>query len=318
MKPTRSWANIAAGAGTTGAAKEKEKEEKPAYTTEKPPPPSPPRAICVRPYRQYLNVPNYPVAPIFRTENDMRAWDSAQYHANTVYSDKLYGEQMEIWKHANHWLDPPMKTSLTERDRAIGFYESRHVVGEIAYSTPHCTGYLTEEIDYVWKLIYNRADELHVCKTVADFRDLVARTILLEIPNVAIYHSWNMPFNYRYSHILWLLSQQANVFPTSAVRKVPRWKVHPDEQAKIRYALASEEFFATPEEIYPPNAIFSIPGGRDISGYCIVENMKRDKDAAKIRWIVSIAQMKAVEKVRLEVEGTPDCFRNNDDWDDWF
>jgi hypothetical protein len=44
--------------------------------------------------------------------------------------------------------------------------------------------------------------------------------------------------------------------------------------------------------------------------------MSQNKDAAKIRWLVPVEEMRAIQMVRLETEMCPECWREND-WDNY-
>jgi len=238
---------------------------------------------------------------------------------------------LKAWEDKNNWHTPPMKTGdSTEEERSVGF-RLREVGQEPIYSyyVPYDTRHTYVLGRYLHKLIFNRAAELHACRTVGDFRLLFENTICHEFRirvleqfrgrstiSVYDYHEKccvdRMP---TYKDALWLLSRASNVFRTSAIQAIPRWKLHPDEQSRIRYEFTYEEEKANPEETYPRWTIFSIRGGRNPSGYCIVENMSQNKDAAKIRWLVSVEEMRSIQIVHFEPESCPECWRKND-WDD--
>ncbi len=61
------------------------------------------------------------------------------------------------------------------------------------------------------------------------------------------------------------------------------------------------------------------PGGRPETGICVVEQMSRDGENAKIRWLLTPKQLREIERV----EFSPDCdpfprsYLDSDD-DLWF
>jgi hypothetical protein len=44
--------------------------------------------------------------------------------------------------------------------------------------------------------------------------------------------------------------------------------------------------------------------------------MSQNKDAAKIRWLVSVEEMRLIQMVHFETESCPECWRENDWFDD--
>lgn len=328
----RCWANIVSGKkpieqlpekhGTTATTTEKDSTSGTATTT--------------RPEFIYLSNPSRSkVVPIFRNETEEHKWMLKCSIEDQEYSNTQYKIQLKAWEDKEKWHTPPMKTGeLTEDERSVGFrLRDADVVRENEPMYSYCVPYTTRHTyvlgRYLHKLIFNRAAELHACRTVGDFRVLFENTICHEFRirvleqfrgrstiSVYDYHEKccvdRMP---TYKDALWLLSRASNVFHTSAIHAIPRWKLHPDEQSRIRYEYTYEEEKANPEEIYPRGTIFSIRGGRNPSGYCIVENMSQNKDQAKIRWLVSVEEMRLIKMVHFETEMCPECWREND-WDD--
>lgn len=314
------WANIVSGKKPI-----EPRPEKPATTAEK----DSSTATTARPEFIYLSNPSRSkVVPIFRNDTEEHKWMLKCSTEDQEYSNTQYTIQLKAWEDKHHWHTPPMKTGdLTEEEHSIGF-RLRNVDQEPIYCVPHDTHHTYVLGRYLHKLIFNRAAELHACRTVGDFRVLFENTICHEFRIRVLEHSRGRStisaYDYHekcyfqpmpiYKDALWLLSRASNVFPTSAIHETPRWKMHPDEQSRIRYEYTCEDEKANPEETYPKGTIFSIRGGRNPSGYCVVENMSQNKDAAKIRWLVSVEEMRAIQMVHFETEICPECWRE-DDWD---
>jgi hypothetical protein len=337
----RCWANIVSGkkpieqlpetpsvttattASTTTIIPEKDSTSTSTSTT---------TITTTRPEFIYLSNPSRSkVVPIFRNEDEEHKWALKCSMEDKEYSNTQYNIQLKAWEDKNNWHTPPMKTGeLTEEERSVGF-RLRDADQEPMYSyrVPYdtCHTYVLER--YLHKLIFNRAAELRACRTVGDFRVLFENTICHEF-RIRVLEQFRgrstiSAYNYHeqscvdrmpaYKDALWLLSRASNVFRTSAIHEIPSWKLHPDEQRRIRDEYTYEEERANPEEIYPRGTIFNIRGGRNPSGYCIVENMSQNKDQAKIRWLVSVEEMRAIQMVHFEPESCPECWRKND-WDD--
>lgn len=327
----RCWANIVSGKksieplpekpGTTASTTEKDSTSTSTATA----------VSSSRPEFIYLSNPSRSkVVPIFRNEDEEHKWMLKCSAEDHEYSNTQYKIQLKAWEDKNNWHTPPMKTGeLTEEERSIGF-RLRENEPMYSYCVPYTTRHTYVLERYLHKLIFNRAAELRACRTVGDFRLLFENTICHEF-RIRVLEQFRgrstvLAYDYHeqccvdrmptYKDALWLLSRASNVFRTSAIQAIPRWKLHPDEQTRIRYEYTYEEENANPEETYPPGTIFSIRGGRNPSGYCIVENMSQNKDAAKIRWLVSVEEMRSIQMVHFEPESCPECWRKNDWFDD--
>ena len=325
---SRCWANIVSGKKPIEQLPEKQ-----APISQTPEKDSTSTTATVRPEFIWQQNPSSrsKVVPIFRNEGEEHKWALKCSTEDREYSNTQYKIQLNAWEDRHQWHTPPMKTGdLTEEDRSVGF-RLRDADQEPMYSyrVPHDTRHTYVLGRYLHKLIFNRAVELRACRTVGDFCVLFENTICHELrirvveqfrgrSTISSYDYHNQSYVQRmptYKDALWLLSRTSNVFRTSAIHETPRWKLHPDEQFRIRYEYTYEEEKANPEEIYPRGTIFSIRGGRNPSGYCIVENMSQNKDAAKIRWLVSVEEMRSIQMVHFENESCPQCWREND-WDD--
>jgi hypothetical protein len=62
-----------------------------------------------------------------------------------------------------------------------------------------------------------------------------------------------------------------------------------------------------------PVYLVGAAGGRDETGICVVERLTQFGDEAKIRWLLSAAQLRKMERVVF----SPDCcpFRTSHDYD---
>jgi hypothetical protein len=290
-----------------------------------------------------LKRPDAPTAfPIFKTTEEEWAWMRAEDAKNNAYSAQVFEERMQKWRIKHNWQLPPMKTTVTPDEMRKGFYIAASGNGsdsrgntEVRYITPYSTnstlsGDLSDELtEMMWCLVHSRSDELVACNTVADFKALFERTIHLEpdLHHLQIYtrRKDRMPMK-----LLWLFSQKANVFPGKARPGTAHWTRDPVMKPSD-YAFRQPPWFDA--KTYTKSMVFfsllvcrdsttnaiviGKPGGREESGLCIVERLKHDGDAAKIRWLLSANQLREMERVIFWPECSP--FRESiDNGDDYY
>ncbi len=294
------------------------------------------QAQC-RPTNIYMIRPDAPsVWPIFKTTEEQYHWMRNQEKKNSDYSDEVFDRRMLEWRTKNNWLLPPMKTAVTQEEQRHGFYVSFELDKPgnpmVKYATPYSTAHdlqNAELVNMMWCLIHSRADNLVACKTVGEFNALFDQTVRLEYP--AYERRMNRIVNPR--KLLWLFSQKANVFPGKARFGTARWTVDPNYQYPAPVfdpkVYTKSMVFFNPSDDYrccanaaKPVYLVGAAGGRDETGICVVERLTQFGDEAKIRWLLSAAQLRKMERVVF----SPDCcpFRtsqayDSDDYytDDW-
>jgi hypothetical protein len=261
-----------------------------------------------------------------RTE-DYYTWISNEKGQNQVYSDDLFAERMREWRTKMNWHLPPEKKSVSDQERRQGFYIDRRNVRDpfsgsvVKYVTPYSsTRDLENEelVEMMWCLVHSRPDELVACKTVAEFNALFDRTSHLSFPIWKVFNRKNLMSK----TLLWMLSQKANIFPGRSRPGTAVWERDPS-------TLSCQEV-ARAKSSYTKSMIFfnciqcggdkvGQPGGRPETGICVVEQMSRDGENAKIRWLLTPKQLREIERV----EFSPDCdpfprsYLDSDD-DIWF
>jgi len=276
--------------------------------------------------------------PIFKTSEELYAWDYSELLKNQKYSDEVFEQRTQEWRIKNNWQLPPMKTIVSKYEQTRGFYvEHDHKHTPIVfYVTPFSTERdlaltQTQECmeDMLWCLIHSRSDELVACKTVAEFKALFERNIRLE-PELRHVHLYNRNRKHSFPlKMLWLLSQKANVFPGKARPGTARWTKDPVRPPSSDYCMRpvfdpttyskSMIFFSSRKFRDSNNAIvIGKYGGREETGICVVQQLKQNGDAAPIRWLLSAKELREMERVVFQ----PDCcpFRQPDDYssDDWY
>jgi hypothetical protein len=264
----------------------------------------------------------------FVTSEDYYTWICNENGQNRAYSDDLFKQRLQEWRTKMNWHLPPEKKSVTDQERRQGFYVVRTrdpVSGEpvslVKYVTPHCsTRDLENEelVEMMWCLVHSRPDELVACKTVAEFNALFNRTSHLSL---SIWKLCNRK-NLMSKTLLWMLSQKANIFPGRSRPGTAVWERDPSTltcqevaRAKPNYTK-SMVFF---NDVQCCGDKVGQPGGRPETGICVVEQMSRDGENAKIRWLLTPKQLREIERV----EFSPDCdpfprsYLDSDD-DLWF
>jgi hypothetical protein len=299
-----------------------------------------------RPTHFGLKRPDAPkVFPIFRTTDEEWGWMRMEDARNDAYSKEAFEERMQKWRIKNNWLLPPMKTTVTPDEMRKGFYiatdDNDHKKTEVRYITPYSTetdltylrssSNLSDElVEMMWCLVHSRSDELVACKTVAEFKALFERNIHLE-PGLRHAHVYS---RHRYKDtcilkILWLFSQKANVFPGKARPGTARWTQDPvmkPSDHEIRRPSWFDAKIHTKSMVFfslracrddaTNRIIIGQHGGREETGLCVVERLKQDGDAAKIRWLLSAKQLREMERVVFWPEYSP--FHEADDDSDHY
>lgn len=248
----------------------------------------------------------------FVTSEDYYTWICSEKGQNRVYSDDLFAERMREWRTKMNWHLPPEKKEVTDQERRQGFYTatvrdlgSGDPVTVVKYVTPYSSTRDVENkelVEMMWCLVHSRPDELVACKTVAEFTALFNRTSHLSFPSWKVFDRKNLMSK----TLLWMLSQKANIFPGRSRPGTAVWERNPS-------TLTSQEVART-KSSYTKSMVFfnglqgcgdevGQPGGRPETGICVVEQMSRDGENAKIRWLLTPKQLREIDRV----EFSPDC-----------
>lgn len=229
-------------------------------------------------------------------------WYCDEHQKNCDYSKDLHVARLCAWREKNNWHLPPTKQDITEFEKSLGFYKTAR--GTVLYATPHGTH---NDLDIfglpelMWGLLHSRSEELVSCRTVREFGALFNSVVLFEIPDYteALYSKRVNP-----RKILWLFSQRANVFPGRRRAGTPRWVRNPCDHPNR-------------DPAYTSNMVFQhVPaGGRDDAGICSVEKLKENGDDARIRWLLTAAQMRDMRYVELEPGFNPFAISGYSDYD---
>jgi hypothetical protein len=266
----------------------------------------------------------------FVTNEDYYTWICSEKGQNRVYSDDLFAERMREWRTKMNWHLPPDKKEVTDQERRQGFYTaivrgsvSREHNSVVKYVTPYSSSRDVENeelVEMMWCLVHSRPDELVACKTVADFTALFNRTAHLSIPNLNAYCRKNlMP-----KTLLWMLSQKANMFPGRSRPGTAVWERDPStltgqEVARTKSSYTKSMVFFNGLQDYRD---VGQPGGRPETGICVVEQMSRDGENAKIRWLLTPKQLREIERVEFspDYDPFPRSYLDSDDdlWCDDF
>ena len=298
-----------------------------------------------RPTCVMLKRPDAPqTIPIFKTSEELYAWDYSELLKNQKYSDEVFEQRTQEWRIKNNWQLPPMKTTVSKDEQARGFYvehdhnhnHNHNHTPIVFYVTPFSTehdlafdAYQTQKsmVDMLWCLIHSRSDELVACKTVAEFKALFERNVRME-PDLRHAHVYSRRRDMFPLKMLWLLSQKANVFPGKARPGTARWNIDPVRPPSEGWMMwppfdpkvysNSMVFFSSRKFRDSNNAIvIGKYGGREETGICVVQQLKQNGDAAPIRWLLSAKELREMERVVFQ----PDCspFRESVDYssDDW-
>ena len=248
----------------------------------------------------------------FVTSEDYYTWICSEKGQNRVYSDDLFAERMREWRTKMNWHLPPDKKEVTDQERRQGFYTaivrdsgSREHVSVVKYVTPYSSSRDIENeelVEMMWCLVHSRPDELVACKTVAEFTAIFNRTSHLSFPSWKVFNRKNLMSK----TLLWMLSQKANMFPGRSRPGTAVWERDPStlsyqEVARTKSSYTKSMVFFNGLQGYHDKV--GQPGGRPETGICVVEQMSRDGENAKIRWLLTPKQLREIERV----EFSPDC-----------
>lgn len=261
----------------------------------------------LRPTFTSLIRPGAPVAaPIFSNSSDLNSWDWNEETKNRQYSDQVYREKVAAWEKKNNWHPTPNMVSMTKEQEEMGFFQLQKSqcdresevkkLAENKYYIPPCDyGYLCphnstetreEFLEFLQRLMYNRAQQLCACKTVGEFEKVYLDAIKLEYGL-----SWKWYLGNGRSGVneaLWALSVKANLFPGKQVKPLTALPAPTEAEAPKRYNVRGVQ--------------------RGEVGVCGVKNIKKLGNSAPIRWYISQTEMRNMKKFEFSFETNPRHF----------
>ena len=254
------------------------------------------------------------VRPIFETYIESNAWEQSELDKNHEYSRKVHDEKIDVWEKKNRWFCVPPMTEMTKEQEAIGFYpiqippweEFSEYSLRFGYYCPHNSD--ERRVDYLCflnKLMYNRSNEIHACKTVGEFEHVYLRIYSLQFFGPVEWNDEEAVSKWKRDlqrerrgarDALWALSSKANLFPGRQVKKHHPPVTTGDSGSK-RYD------------------VYSVKRGE--VGVCGVKDLKTLGNSAPIRWYISPSEMRNMKQFYFCFEQDP-ARRDDDYYDsDW-
>lgn len=256
------------------------------------------------------------VRPIFQTQIESDAWEQSEMEKNQEYSRQVHDEKMDVWEKKNRWFCVPPMTEMTKEQEEKGFYpiqippweEFSEYSLRFGYYCPHNSD--ERRVDYLCflnKLMYNRSNEIHACKTVGEFEHVYLRIYSLQFFGPVEWNDeeavskWKRDLQ-RERHsardALWALSFKANLFPGKQVK--PRDPAPISDSGPKRYD------------------VYSVKRGE--VGVCGVKDLKKLGNLAPIRWYITPAEMRNMKQFYFCFEEDPsrryDDYYDSSDWAD--
>lgn len=245
------------------------------------------------------------------------SWEQSEIDKNHEYSRKVHDEKMDVWEKKNSWFCVPPMTEVTKEQEEIGFYPIQIPSWEnfseyslrFGYYCPHNSD--ERRVDYLcflMKLMYNRSNEIHACKTVGEFEHVYIRMYSLQFFGPVEWNDeqavskWKRDLQRERKgarDALWALSFKANLFPGRQVK--PRDTAPPSDSGPKRYD------------------VYSVKRGE--VGVCGVKDLKTLGNSAPIRWYISPAEMRNMKQFYFCFEQDPtrrddDDYYDSSDWAD--
>ena len=271
------------------------------------------------PQYEYLVRPGAPVvAPIFRKSSHLKNWELDERRQNKKYSNEIYYKKLNAWKERHNWHDVPLMTSMTKEEAEKGFLQLKKYELEIKeenikkqeqesrgidYVAPCAFGYLvphdavdaragTFYLDFLSKMMYNRANELCACTTFGDFEKVYEDSVKLEKG------FWLLGLRERTAYdALEAFSVESNLFPG---RKAP---------------TTSDD---VPKTSKRPNTFCERRGKL---GICAVNDLETLGTSAPIEWYISPEEMRNMKRFEFCFEMSPEEIEDMRDMatvDEWW
>ena len=278
-------------------------------------------AVAPLPQYEYMVRPGAPVvAPVFRKSSHLKNWELNERKQNKKYSNEIYYKKMSAWKEQHKWHDVPLMTSMTKEEAEKGFLQLKKYELEIEeekkkkqdeesrgidYVAPCTFGYLvphdavdaragTFYLEFLSKMMYNRADELCACTTFGEFEKVYEDSNNLEKG------FWLLGLRERTAHdALEAFSVESNLFPG---RKAPT-PTTSDDVPKISKRCNT----------------FCERRGK--LGICVVNDLETLGNSAPIEWYISPEEMRNTKRFEFRFEMSPEEIQDMHDManvDEWW
>ena len=261
------------------------------------------------------------VVPVFRKSSHLKNWELNERKQNKKYSNEIYYKKLSAWKEQHKWHDVPLMTSMTKEEAEKGFLQIKKYELEIEeekkkkqeqesrgidYVAPCEFGYLvphdaddaragTFYLDFLSKMMYNRATELCACTTFGEFEKVYEDSINLEKG------FWLLGLRERTAHdALEAFSAESNLFPG---KKAPTTCSDDD---------------VVPKTTKRPTTFCERRGKL---GICAVNDFETLGDSAPIEWYISPEEMRNMKRFKFCFEMSPEEIQNMRDManvDEWW
>jgi hypothetical protein len=285
------------------------------------------------PKYEYMVRPGAPaVAPIFRKSSHLKTWESNERKQNKKYSNEIYYEKLSAWKKQHNWHDVPLMTSMTKEEADKGFREIKKYELEIKeektkkdeqesrgieYVAPCIFRYLiphdaddaravgTFYLEFLSKMMYNRAHELCACTTFGEFEKVYEHSTNLEKG------FWLLGLRERTArHALAAFSVESNLFPG---RKAPTTSTSTSTSTSI------SDDDDVPTRISKRRKTFCERRGK--LGICEVKDLETLGNSAPIVWYISPEEMRNMKRFEFCFEISPEEIQELHDMatvDEWW
>ena len=260
------------------------------------------------------------VVPVFRKSSHLKNWELNERKQNKKYSNEIYYKKMSAWKEQHKWHDVPLMTSMTKEEADKGFLQLKKYELEIEeekkkkqeqesrginYVAPCEFGYLvphdaddaragTFYLDFLSKMMYNRATELCACTTFGEFEKVYEHSENLEKG------FWLLGLRERTAHdALEAFSAESNLFPGV---KAP--------------TTCSDD--VVPKTTKRPNTFCERRGKL---GICAVKDLETLGTSAPIEWYISPEEMRNMKRFKFCFEMSPEEIQDMRDManvDEWW
>jgi hypothetical protein len=277
------------------------------------------------PQYEYLVRPDAPpVAPIFRKPSHLKKWELDERKKNKKYSNEIYYQKLSAWKEQYNWHDVPLMTSMTEEEADKGFREIKKYELEIKeekikkqeqesrgikYVAPCAFSYLVPHdavdaragafyLDFLSKMMYNRAHELCACATFGEFEKVYKHSTNLEKG------FWLLGLRERTAHdALEAFSVESNLFP--------------GKKAPVPAPITSDDNVPT----RTPKRRKTFCERRGKLGICEVKELETLGNSAPIVWYISPEEMRNMKRFEFCFEISPEQIQELHDMatvDEWW
>ena len=282
-------------------------------------------AVAPLPQYEYMVRPGAPVvAPVFRKSSHLKNWELNERKQNKKYSNEIYYKKMSVWKEQHKWHDVPLMTFMTKEEGEKGFLQLKKYELEIEeekkkkqdqesrgidYVAPCTFGYLvphdavdaragTFYLEFLSKMMYNRAHELCACTTFGEFEKVYEDSNNLEKG------FWLLGLRERTAHhALEAFSVESNLFPG---RKAPTPATTTTTSGDVPKTSKRCNTFCE---------------RRGKLGICAVNDLETLGNSAPIQWYISPEEMRNMKRFEFCFEMSPEEIQDMRDManvDEWW